>query len=254
MARTSTVVWSLVGIVLVILALLGAVYGPGLVRQGRSLVGPIVDIAQTEERLAALDRELGFTPPADGVVPAERLEVFLEIRRALRPRYLEWEELARTIERRKQEDWEAAMEALGAVREVMTFQIDTLRSHGMAPAEFIWIEDLVYDAWAPKVDEAIRAGAVDDALRAATSDDLAALTELERRHGASPATRELADRLRRRLGELGAAGPPRVEGVSEANSALFWGHREAIRELDFAALAGLHRAIRGSENVDVEIG
>jgi hypothetical protein len=80
------------------------------------------------------------------------------------------------------------------------------------------------------------------------------LTELERQHGASPATRGLADRLSRRLAELGTAGAPRVDGVSEPNSALFWRHREAIRELDFAAHSDLHRAIRGSEDVNVEIG
>ncbi len=60
MTRTSTVVWSLIGLVVVILGILGAVYGPEMYREGKAIVGPIVDIAQSEDRLAALNTEMPF--------------------------------------------------------------------------------------------------------------------------------------------------------------------------------------------------
>ena len=252
MARTSTVVWSLIGIVLVILGALGLIYGPGLYREGKAVVGPIVDLAKTENRLVELNREFAFDEPEDGSVPEDRFEVFLEIRRQLLPTYREWQTVERALEKRNQEDWGTAKEVLAAIREVFAAQIASLRSHEMSPAEFIWIEDLVYVTWTEAVRAAIADNQATRRLRDTTAADLEALAELERRHGPSAVGRRFAERLEQRLRDLEADGPPSVAGISDATSAMLWAHRDEISALDFEAYSELHRAIRGN-NVNIEL-
>lgn len=253
MTRTSTIVWSLVGGVILVLGILGAIYGPGLYRDGKAIVGPIVDIAKSEERLAALNTQMPFDENADGTVGADRFSVFLDIRRELLPRYLEWQELERKLEQHGQEDWGSAMEVLTAIQGVMTMQIETLQNHGMSPAEFVWIEDLAYVTWAENVEDAIEKSAVAETLQAVTAADREALTELEGRFGSSRTTREFAAHLDRRLQTLDNPGPPTVEGVTDATSALFWEHREELSEVDLAAYSELHGILRGRNDVNVRI-
>lgn len=253
MSRTSTVVWSLIGTVVAVLGILGLIYGPGMYRQGKALVGPIVDIAQSEERLTALNDEIPFDEPVDGVISTERFSVFLDIRRDLLPRYLEWQAIERELEKGDPEDWGTAMEVLDAIRDVMAMQIETLRLHEMSPAEFIWIEDSTYVNWAEKIDEMIDASAINDELRETAVSDLDELADLERRYGESRATKAFAARLEARLESLDTAGAPALEGVPEENASLFWTNREEIVELDLARFGELHDIIRGNNTVNIKI-
>ncbi len=259
MSRTSTVVWSVIGAVVAILGMLGLVYGPGLYRDGKALVGPIFDIAHSEERLAGLNTELPFEPPAAGDVDAGRFSVFLEIRRDLLPQYLEWQAIERELEQRGEEDWESsmdwdgAMEVLAAIRSIMTLQIETLQKHGMSPAEFVWIEDLVYQNWTESVEDAVEASAVTEALRESTVADLEALAALENRFGSSRASLEFSELLDQRLDSLDNPGPPAVEGLPDATSELFWEHREELADLDLASYSELHSILRGNNEVNIQI-
>ena len=252
MTRTSTVVWSLIGTVIAVLGILGLIYGPGMYRQGKAIIGPIVDIAQSEERLTALNTEIPFDESADGNVGEDRFSIFLDIRRELLPRYLEWQSIERQLEKQGQEDWGSAMEVLVAIQGVMTLQIETLQAHGMSPAEFVWIEDLAYVTWAERVEDAIETSAVTETLRETTVADIKFLAELERRYGSSRATGEFAVLLDQRLQSLDNPGPPTVEGVSDATSSLFWVHREELDDLDLAAYSELHGVLRGNE-VNIKI-
>jgi len=253
MTRTSSVVWSLIGTVIAVLGILGLIYGPGMYRQGKALVGPIVEIAQSEERLAALNTEIPFDEPADGTVGDDRLSVFLAIRRDLLPRYLEWQAIERQLEQHNQEDWESAMEVLAAIQGVMTLQIETLRAHGMSPAEFIWIEDLAYVTWAERIEDIIEESAVTEKVRETTATDMDALAGLENRYGSSRATREFGALLERRLQSLDNPDPPSVEGVSDATSSLLWAHREELVDLDLAQYSELHDFLRGNNTVNLNI-
>ncbi len=254
MAKTSTVVWSLIGTVIAVLAILGLIYGPGMVRQGKALVGPIFDIAQSEERLQALNDEIPFDEPADGMISIERFTVFLDIRRDLLPRYLEWQAIERQLEAGDPEDWETGIEVLKAIQSVMTMQIETLRTHGMSPAEFIWIEDSTYLGWADGAADVIEGSATTEKLRATTVSDQQTLADLERRHGSSRTTREFAAVLEARLETLDNPGPPMIEGVPDANCTLFWDHRNEIVELDFARFSELHDILRGNNNINIDPG
>jgi len=253
MSRASNVIWSLIGVVVAIIGILGAVYGPDLYRKGKGLVAPIVEISRAEESLAELNADLPFSEPDDGVVPEDRLAVFLEIRRTLLPRYQEWQHMERELEKGTQEDWDTAMGVLAAIQEVMSLQMETLSTHEMSPAEFVWIEDQIYLTWLPHVEDAVRAVAARDALRDATTEDLEVLAELERQHGTSAASLSFGNRLRQRLEELGSSNAPKVEGVAEATSELFWVHRHDLDNLNLASYSELHKFLRGAENVDIKI-
>jgi len=253
MAKTSTVVWSLIGTVVAVLGVLGLIYGPGMVRQGKALVGPIVDIAKSEERLRTLNDEIPFQEPADGMISGGRFAVFLDIRRDLLPRYLEWQAIERQLEAGDPEDWETGIEILTAIQRVMTMQIETLRTHGMSPAEFIWIEDSTYLGWAQRVADVIESSAITEKLRAITVSDQQTLADLERRHGSSRTTREFAAVLEARLETLDNPEPPMIEGVPDANRALFWEHRNEIVELDFARFSELHDILRGNNTVNINV-
>lgn len=253
MSKNSTVVWSLIGTVVAVLGILGLIYGPGMYRQGKALVGPIVDIAQSEERLTALNDEIPFHQPPDGVISEERFSVFLGIRRDLLPRYLEWQAIERELEKGDPEDWGTAMEVLDAIRDVMAMQIETLRNHGMSPAEFIWIEDSTYVNWAEKIDEMIEASAITERIRETTVSDLDELTDLQRRYGESRATREFAARLEARLESLDNVDAPPLDGVPDENASLFWTNRQEIVELDLVRFSELHDIIRGNNTVNIKI-
>jgi hypothetical protein len=254
MSRTSTVVWSLIGGVFAILGTLALVYGPGLYRESQALVGPIMEMARSEDRIAALNQELPFSRAADGTVAEDRFMVFLAVRRDLLPRYREWQDMERRLERQGEEDWETAKEVLSAIRGVINLQIETLRDHGMSPAEFVWIEDLVYLTWRDGIAPNLESSAVTDRLRQTTSADLEVLAELERAHGSSRATRRFAEHLKRRLEGLDTPELPAIDGVSDASSKLFWTHRDEIGELDLAAYSELHSIIRGTESVEIKVG
>jgi hypothetical protein len=253
MTRTSTVVWSLIALIVAILAILGAVYGPTMIREGRALVGPIVDIAKSEERLAELNTEMPFEEPSEGAVPADRLAVFIEIRRELLPQYKQWQDIERTLERSGEENWESAKEVLAAIQSVMGVQIETLKSHGMSPAEFVWIEDLVYRTWAVEAEQAVSASAADEAVRETTEADAAILAELERRYGRSKGLTEFSAHLERRLSSFENPEPPVVAGVAAETSALLWARRDELSSLDLAAYSELHRILRGGNNVNIKI-
>lgn len=253
MSRTSNVVWSVIGLAAAIIAVLGAVYGPKMYREGKALVGPIVDIAQSEERLADLNAGMSFEEPADGVVTEDRLRVFLDIRRELLPRYKQWQDIERELKKHGQEDWESAMEALTAIQGVMAVQIDTLESHGMSPAEFVWLEDLAYETWATQAELQIESSAITETIRQTTVGDMENLAELEKRFGTSRTTKEFAARLEQRLRALDNPEPPMIEGVSDAASALFWTHREELADLDLSQYSELHGVVRGGNSVNITI-
>jgi hypothetical protein len=253
MARTSTVVWSLIALVLAMIVVLGLVYGPGLIREGKALVGPIVDMAKSEERLRALNDEFPFTEPAGGSIDEARFDVFLAIRRDLEPHYIEWQHMERELQRTGQEDWDTAMEVLAVIQTIMNIQVETLRARRMSPAEFVWIEDLVYGTWRTSAGDAVERSAGAEAVRITTAEDLEVLAGLERRYGSSAATRELRARFEARLAEGSDPEAPSVEGVDPATSKMLWAHRDAISELDLDAHSELHSILRGSDNIQVNI-
>lgn len=249
MARSAaSAVWTVVGVVAAILVGLAVLFGPRLYREGRQLVGPITDLARAEKEMAALDRDLPFTPPADGMVSEARLQVFFQIRRDLVPHYQRWEVLSREVEARgDSQSWSSAKEVLAAVRDVLAVQTALLRQHGMSAAEFRWLERQVYDDWF----ESLGSTEVDLRLRRSTEEDLRFVTELGARHGRSQALAEIERRLEARLADLASA--PTADAGGGPNSALFGQHRDEIAELDLSAYAEMHARMRQGPGEDFKV-
>jgi len=243
--------WIVVGaIVAGILALVLAV-GPGLYRHGKELVGPIMDLAASEKAFDELDAEMAWQPPADGTIDAARLERFLEVRAELLPSYRRWEELERGLTDEGDEGLETAKTVLAELREVFAVQESALRTHGMSPAEFRWLEETVYETWL----EPGEARAVAGRLEQATREDLEFLAELRRRHGETPVLAALERRLDERLEELGASPPAAETGLPPETVGLLESRRDDIAALDLSRYGTVHdRFWQRDGNFNVQIG
>jgi len=247
MARTGTTIWLVLGIGVAILLVLGLIYGPDLYRKGQSIVAPIMELSKSEEAIEALNAELPFSPPEDGLAVEERLLVFLEVRRQLLPHYEEWLVVEKRIERSGEEDFEVAGEVLDKVTDVYGAQVDVLRANGMSPAEFRWYELSVYEKWLTAVETAEMSNArlaSTGEIRGLTEEDLAFVDQLRNRHGSSAALDAIRERLAGRLAGLDDPAIPAVEGVAADNSELYWQYREAIAELALDEHQEMHRRLR----------
>ena len=61
---------------------------------------------------------------------------------------------------------------LVAIQEVMTVQTEILQTHGMSPAEFVWIEDLIYVTWTEQTELLIESSAITETIRETTARDM----------------------------------------------------------------------------------
>lgn len=245
--------WTALLIAAVVVIGLAVVVGPTVYREGRAVAGPVVEMAKTEDKLESLDSEFRFTPPSDTAqLTEERLQEFLAVRRELQPLYVSWRDAVATIEREHGESWLGAKQTLTATRDVMTGQIVALRNAGMSPAEFQWLEDLVYQRWRPAQGDAILRSR-QQVIRHITEEDLDFVAGLERRHGSSPALSELRRRLDQRLAATADAGPVSTAGISPATQELLWQYRDEIDELDLAGHE-LHSILNRSGGAAISIG
>jgi hypothetical protein len=245
---TSTVLLTIAIAVLAIVGALAALVGPRLYREGRSLVAPIAELAHAEQAVAALDRELPFTPPADGLVDADRLRVYLDVWDALRVQYQRWQNLVEHDHHGRAQSWQEAKAALAATRDVQRSQLEILRGHGMSPAELLWLDDAVLRGWWRKVEPLLTGKdrpAVAEQLRRTSEDDLRFVAELERLHGRSPATTAIRQRLEQRLAASAPEAMPELPDVPASNQRLFWRHRQRIAAIGSPSDYPLHELLRG---------
>lgn len=248
MARcTSSVVVSILVVLGVSLGLLAVVVCPRLYREGEALLAPIVELAGAEEAVGELNRELGFAPPADGLVEEQRLLVYLDAWAELQVHYQKWQDLVDRMEGRRQQSWSEAKQALAATRDLHRAQLEILRSRGISPAELIWLDDAVLVGWWQRLG---RLGSSPDPitydapLQEAAEDDLRFLEELERRHGGSPTLEAMRGRLQERLESLAPATMPELPDLPLENQRLFWRHRERIAEIGDLSRYPLHAMLR----------
>ncbi len=244
----STVLLSITVAVVALVGVLAALVGPRLYREGRSFVGPISELAHTEQAVAALNRELPFTPPGDGIVKEERLKVYLDVWDALRVHYRRWQDSVGRNHHGRAQSWEEAKAAIGATRDVQRAQLEILRAHGLSPAELLWLDDVVLRGWWRQVEPLLSGRdrpAVAEQLRRTGEDDLAFVGELERQHGGSPALSAIRQRLQQRLAANTPSAMPELPELPMANQRLFWHHHERIAAIGAPSDYPLHELLRG---------
>jgi hypothetical protein len=182
-----------VGIVLV---------APTVVREARRVAGPIGRMQSSQERLDSMVEKAAWKRPENDALSAEQLDRFFAVRKrvdaARRQSDLNLDQLPRknirTLEELKQ-----VPRVIQGVSDIVGAEMDAFVEAGMPPAEYRWIEKLVYERWRGPLRAA---GTYPLAARAAAAEiDAAAERENEGRVRAR--LKVVAEDLRRR-----SPGPP----------------------------------------------
>jgi len=181
-----------------------ALLAPMLVREASQVVGPIQKMKRTQTALDDMVDEVGWKrPEKDGLSP-EQLDRFFAVRERIEaarrgagpsldslPR-----KNLRTLEELKQ-----VPDIIRDVTDVVGAEMDAFVALRMPPAEYHWIERLVYERWRGALR---KAGSYPAAVRAAAAEITAAAA-------GEPDARVRA-RLERLAGEMRARMPAPLEG------------------------------------------
>ena len=189
-------------VVLALLGVVAAVFGPGALRRARAVYAPISRMKGEQREFEAWVRQRGWHEPATPTLTAEKVDRFLALRRDLRALDEKGQRLrVRNPEgqRARLKDMPDIMEAVG---ELATERFQAFRRHDITPAEYDSIERLVYDTWLPAL--VAQRSDPDARQRAAAEIDKAAQAE------SSPAVRA---RLRQVAAGLREQQPVAPDGV-----------------------------------------
>lgn len=213
------------GFFLVIVLGLTLLFRSGRWEQVQRMAGGIFEMKRGAEDLERLQRERTFIPPADGLIPEQRLLTYLEVCETLQPfvkPYEAWME----AHAGKQGDFKDAVDALGFMGKVSSQSAEVLRAKGMTPHELAWIHRSTRKA----VEEAQEKGASPELLEL-----LGDLRKAVADPGISKALKtELQRKLGRFEGRIKAAGEP-----MSPNARLCLTHSDRIRRADLGDFAAL---------------
>ena len=194
-----------IAVVLAVGGAVAAAFGPGALRRARTRYAPISRMKADQADFEAWTRQKAWAEPATAAVTAEKLDAFLALRRDLRRLEGKSDDLRRRGpargERARLRDVPTLMEGVGGL---MSERFAAFRKHDIAPAEYEYLENLVYSTWLGGI--------------AAEGDDPAA-RERAAHEIDQTAARESAPAVRARLQQV-AAGlrsrtPAAPQGISE---------------------------------------
>jgi len=209
-------IWAKVGLgcgAVVALASVGVVLvAPSLVREAARFAGPIQRMKRSQTALDAMAQKAAWKRPAKDELSADQLDRFFAVRKrvdaARRTTDLDLERLprrhVRTLEELKQ-----VPGVLQGVSDLVGAEMDAFVEAGMPPAEYHWIERLVYERWRGPLR---RAGTYPVTARAAA-------VEIEAAAAREPDTRVRA-RLTAVAGDLRRRAPAPPEGFDPEIHAL----------------------------------
>lgn len=226
-----------VGVVLALAGAVGAVFGPGLLRRARSVYTPISRMKDEQRDFEAWARERAWREPAAPALAEDRLAAFLALRKDLHRLDEKGSDMRRRApapgERTRLEDVPAIVEGVGGL---VTERFAAFRRHGITPAEYEYIEHLVYGTWLPGLaaagdDPAARERAAHEVEQAAAKETAAVkarllqvAADLRRREPPAPSgiPPDLHRLLLRRASEIEAQPsgrvPARVSRAARARS------------------------------------
>jgi hypothetical protein len=190
----------------VLLALTGAVaavLGPRALRKARRAYAPIQRMRVEKGDFDTWMRQREWKEPPAPTLTATQLDRFLALRRDLR-RLDERQDRMRSPtpggNRTRLQDVPAIMEGMGGL---MAERYAAFRRHDVTPAEYDYVERLVYGTWLP----GLAGGGSDPAARER------AAAEIEKASRREPAP--IKARLREIAAEMRARVPPAPEGIPE---------------------------------------
>ena len=198
--------WTKIGIgcggVAAILSVGVVLVAPTLVREGARFVEPVQRMKRSQTALEAMAEKAAWKRPAKDVLAPEQLERFFAVRRRVdevrRTTDLDLDRLPRR-RARSLEELKQIPGVLQGVSDLVGAEMDAYVQAGMPPAEYRWIEKLVYERWRGPLR---KAGTYPVAARAAAAEiDAAASREADAR--VRTRLEAVAEDLRRR-----APAPP----------------------------------------------
>jgi hypothetical protein len=175
---------------------------PTVMREARRVAAPISRMQRSQEALDSMAKKAAWKRPEKDALSAEQLDRFFAVRKRVdavrRKTDLNLDQLprkhVRTLEELKQ-----VPGVIQGVSDLVGAEMDAFVEVGMPPAEYHWIERLVYQRWRGQLRTA---GTYPVAVRAAAAEiDAAAARETEPRVRAR--LKAVAEDLRRR-----SPGPP----------------------------------------------
>jgi hypothetical protein len=173
-------------------------------------------LKRAEADIEALRRERPWKPPTEPALDAEQLTRFLEARGAMGAIFQDASFDPEALEREPR-DLREVGEALEGVGDLVARQLDVYVKARMSPAEYHYVERLIYRRWRPALQ---RAGAYPATLALAAGEVEAAAAR-EARPDVARRLRDVAAQMRRRA-------PPAPPGVPEPVHALLLGRVEDI--------------------------
>jgi len=179
-----------------------ALVAPTALREARRVTAPIGRLQRSQERLDAMAKKAGWKRPAKDALSPEQLDRFFTIRKRIdavrRSARLDFDQLPRG-QVHGLEELRQVPRVLEGVSDLVGAETDAFLEAGMTPAEYHWIERLVYGRWRGPLR---RAGTYPLARRAAAA-EIDAAAEREPDGRVRSRLRALADDLRAR-----APAPP----------------------------------------------
>ncbi len=194
--------------------------GPGLLREAARVAGPIQRMKRSQAALEAMDERAGWKRPAKDTLTAQQLDRFFAVRQRLdaarRGSHLDLDRLPRRRVHTLQ-DLRQVPSAIEGVSDFVGAELDAFVEAGMPPAEYRWIERLVYARWRGPLR---RAGTYPLAVRAAAR-------EIEAVAAHEPDAR-VRSRLEAAAGELRGRTPAPPEGFDPQIHALLLSRIEDV--------------------------
>jgi hypothetical protein len=198
---------------------LAGLFGPGLVRRGREIYAPISKMKSDQREFEAWTAGRRWREPATPALDAATLDSFLALRRDL----LDLDDRASGLRRQnprgagpRLRNVPAMMEGVGSL---VGDRLAAFRRHDLTPAQYEYVERLVYATWLPSL-----AAAGDDPparARAAQELDLAAAHETS--EAVRARLRQVAEGLRNRVPAAPAGIPEDVHRLLLSRAAAIEG-------------------------------
>ena len=166
-----------------------ALLAPTLVREASQVVGPIQKMKRTQTALDEMVDEVGWKRPEPDALSSEELDRFFTVRERVEAARQRADLSLDSLPRKKVNSLEELRQVPAIIRGVSDLvgaEMDALVAVRMPPAQYHWIERLVYERWrgslrkARSYPVAVRAAAMEVSAAAAREPDARVRTRLER--------------------------------------------------------------------------
>ncbi|HUG52663.1 MAG TPA: hypothetical protein VMR21_03650 [Vicinamibacteria bacterium] len=189
------------GVLLALCGAVAAVFGPGVLRRARGAYAPIARMQGEQADFEAWVKQQGWREPALPSLTAEKLDAFLALRKEL----LRLEGQEDRMRNRSPESQKPSLRDVPAivrgVGDLVGGRLAAFRRHGLTPAEYDYLERLVYGEWR----SALVSAGTDPAARNR------AAAEIEKAARKEPPP--VRARLRQIAAEMRARVPPAPAGI-----------------------------------------